>query len=66
MTVVKQLSHAKNPSSTRLVRPFSAVVAKHILRDKEAVAQTASKVDAEFGPDGAVRSSTDVKCHHPC
>ena len=59
MAVVSGLLQAKDPKSLRMVRPFSTVVANHVLRNRIQILETAHKVDKLFDADGAVSLSTE-------
>ncbi len=59
MAVVSGLLQAKDPKSLRLVRPFSTVVANHVLRNRVQILETANKVDKLFAANGAVSLLTE-------
>ena len=59
MAVVSGLLQAKDPKGLHLARPFSTVVANHVLRNKHHILKTANDVDHLFEPDEAVSMSTE-------
>lgn len=56
--MVQGLLRAKDPKKSRQARPFSKVVANHVLKNKAAILETADKIDRLFESNGAVSGLT--------
>ena len=56
MTVVQGLIRAKDPKNSKKVRPFSRVVANHVLRKKVDIMETAKNIDKLFETNREVRT----------